>query len=210
MVADGLEVIHGVGAQLVDDGTVEVRQVQEAAGHTVSIGIGQLGPADRAGAAVHIVDHDGLANVLFSVLCQNTGGLIGAVTGLVGNDHGHRTVRRPRASGLSRSLGGGLCRGGTAAVALAAAGGQAQNQSQRKKGSKNSFHTKSPLHFLGTAKSRPLLRNLRILRRERRQEKTSQKFYEYSVNIHSSTILAAKNRAKNSNMHKNAVRRSIV
>lgn len=119
--------------------------------------------------------------------------------GLAGNarDDSQAEQAQPEVFGgheLQRQLGqhGGKEIQGNAAEKTAPerapAGGQAQSQSQRKKGSKNSFHTKSPLHFLGTAKSRPLLRNLRILRRERCQEKTSQKFYEYNVNIHNSTI----------------------
>ena len=94
VVADGSKALHRVGAHLVDDGAGEVRQVDEADGHAVGIGVSQLGPADGAGAALAVLDDDGLAHILLGVLGENAGGVVGTGTGLVGDDHGDGAVGR--------------------------------------------------------------------------------------------------------------------
>ena len=78
-----------VGAHLIDDGAGEVRQVDEADGLTVRLCVCQLGPADGAGAALDVLDDDGLADVLLGVLSEDTGGVVGAGACLVGHDHAH-------------------------------------------------------------------------------------------------------------------------
>ena len=95
VVADRSEVFDGVGAELIDDGAVEVREVDEADGHAVFLGLSELGPADGAGAAVNVVDDDRLADVLLSVLAEDTGSIVGAVAGLIGNDHVYGAVGSP-------------------------------------------------------------------------------------------------------------------
>ena len=71
-----------VGAHLIDDGAGEVRQVDEADGLAVG-----------AGAAFDVLNDDGLADILFCILCQDAGGIVGTGAGLIGNDHGDRAVR---------------------------------------------------------------------------------------------------------------------
>ena len=88
MVADGGEARHRVGAHLVDDGAGEVRQVDEADGLAVLVGVGELGPADGAGAALDVLDDEGLADILLGILGEDTGGVVRAGAGLVGDDHG--------------------------------------------------------------------------------------------------------------------------
>ena len=79
---------------------LEVRQVDEADGHAVGIGVSQLGPADGAGAALDVLDDDGLADILLGVLGKDTGGIVGAGACLVGHDHSDGAI------GFKVSIGG--------------------------------------------------------------------------------------------------------
>ena len=92
MVADGGKAVNGIGAHLIDDGAGEVRQIDKADGLTVGIGISELGPADGAGTALNVFDDDGLADILLGVLGEDTGGVVRAGAGLIGDDHGDRAV----------------------------------------------------------------------------------------------------------------------
>ena len=93
MVCNRCKGFNCVGSHLVDDGAGEVRKVDEADGLAIGIGIRQLGPADGTGAAFNVLDDDGLANILLSILCQDTRGVVGSGTGLVGDNHGDRAIR---------------------------------------------------------------------------------------------------------------------
>ena len=117
-------------------------QVHEADGHAVGLGCGDLGPADGAGAAVNVLDNDGLANILLSVLSKDTGGNVGAVAGLVGYDHGDRAVGSPAFGCGSLSSGslGGRCLGCGGLSGLGAAGAQSQNHAQSQNQCKILFH----------------------------------------------------------------------
>ena len=145
VVADSLEVGSGVGAEALDDGRVEVRQVHEADGHAVGISSGELGPAKGTGTAVNVLDNDGLANVLLSVLSENTGGNVGAVAGLVGDDHGDGAVGSPAGvlsgSGIGSSVSCGLLCGSRGL----AAGAECKYHAESKDQCKYFFHFHPPV-----------------------------------------------------------------
>ena len=154
MVADRGEVGSGVGAETLDDGAVEVGQVHEADGHAVGIGRCELGPAEGAGAAVNVLDDDGLADVLLSVLGKDTCGDVGAVAGLVGDYHGHGAVGSP-AGGFGRGAVSGrgslgrVSRGSRGSCRVAAAGAQREHHAQSKNQCKILFHFCFPPFEIG-------------------------------------------------------------
>ena len=147
VVADSLEVGSGVGAETLDDGRVEVRQVHEADGHAVGISRRELGPAEGAGAAVNVLDNDSLADVLLGVLGEDAGGNVSAVAGLVGNDHGDGAVGSPAGAFGRSSIGssvscGSLSRCGSGGLA---AGAECKYHAESKDQCKYFFHFYPPV-----------------------------------------------------------------
>ena len=89
MVADGREAIHGIRCQTLGDGGVKVGQVDEAQRVAIRGRLREGRPANGAGAAFQVFNDDRLADVLFSIGGQHTGGVIGSGTRFIGYDHGN-------------------------------------------------------------------------------------------------------------------------
>ena len=89
MVADGREAVHGIRCQTLGDGGVEVGQVDEAQRVAIRGRLREGRPANGAGAAFQVFNDDRLADVLFSIGGQHTGGVIGSGTRFIGYDHGN-------------------------------------------------------------------------------------------------------------------------
>ena len=89
MVADGSEAVHGIRCQTLGDGGVEVGQVDEAQCVAIRGRLREGRPANGAGAAFQVFNDDRLADVLFSIGGQHTGGVIGSGTRFIGYDHGN-------------------------------------------------------------------------------------------------------------------------
>ena len=89
MVADGSEAVHGIRCQTLGDGGVEVGQVDEAQRVAIRGRLREGRPANGAGAAFQVFNDDRLADVLFSIGGQHTGGVIGSGTRFIGYDHGN-------------------------------------------------------------------------------------------------------------------------
>lgn len=145
MVADRDDILHRVIAELLHNVGGIGRQVDEAEGVTVGIGLSERGPADRAGAAFEVFDHKGFADILFGIGGKHTRGIIGARAGLVGDDHGDVFGRRPgTGGGLARSGRRGGGRGGGSRRGRArrrtAACSQNQHQSKGKNSTQGLFH----------------------------------------------------------------------
>ena len=127
VVADGHEVLHGVVAQALHDVGAQGGQVHEAQGIAVGLGLGQGCPADGAGAALLVVDDDGLADVLVGVGAEDAGGVVGAGAGLVGHDHVHGLAGGPAGGGGFAGTAGVSIGGRRRGAGIAAsAGAQAQ------------------------------------------------------------------------------------
>ena len=145
VVADCLEVGSGVGAEALDDGRVEVRQVHEADGHAVGISSGELGPAKGAGAAVNVLDNDSLADVLLGVLGEDAGGNVGAVAGFVGDDHGDGAVGSPAGAFGRSSIGSSVSCGLLCGSRGLAAGAECKYHAESKDQCKYFFHFYPPV-----------------------------------------------------------------
>ncbi len=145
MVADRDDILHCVIAELLHNVGSICWQVDEAEGVAVGIGLSECSPADRSGAAFEIFDHKGSADILFGIGGKHTRRIIGARTGLIGDDHGDVFGRRPGARGsLARNGRRGGCRGSGSRRGRArrrtAACSQNQHQSKGKNSTQDLFH----------------------------------------------------------------------
>lgn len=128
---------------------------------------GDLRPADGAGAAVNVLDDDGLADVLLGVLRKDARGDVGAVAGFVGNDHGNGAVGGP-AGGFRRSFGGSFGLGFCGSLGLRGslgltAGTQREHHTEGKEQGKCFFHFFFPFFLLMNSVSLFLPRDAAIL-----------------------------------------------